>query len=126
MPELRSGGRSAGRPEPPFVLVVGAEDDPLVRAALAGLEEEGVPGRLVPPSSRGAEVAAREAATTSPLEVGLAVVEGSLCLTHAKFPPGSVVHGVRGASLAEARSLGHDAARIVTGVPLGAGAGAGR
>ncbi len=121
MSELRRGtGRGSGQPEPPYVLVAGSADDDLVRAALAGIEEEGVPSRVVPPRGD-SEAAARAAAQTAPLDVGLAVVDGAVCLTHAKFPDGHLVDRVVDASPVEARLLGHDAARIVLSVPLHVG-----
>lgn len=121
MSELRCGaGRDGGQPEPPYVLVAGLADDELVRAALAGIEEEGVPSRVGPPQGS-SEAAARAAAGAAPLEVGLAVVDGTVCLTHAKLPAGQVVDSVVSATPVEARRLGHDAARIVVSVPLHAG-----
>lgn len=121
MSELRCGaGRAGGQPEPPYVLVAGRADDALVRAALAGIEEEGVPSRVAAPQGV-SETAARAAARAAPLEVGLAVVDGTVCLTHAKYPDDDVVDTVVGASPVQARRLGHNAARIVVSVPLRTG-----
>ena len=121
MSELRCGtGREGGQPEPPYLLVVGRADDDLVRAALAGIEEEGVLSRLAVPQGS-SEAAARAAARAAPLEVGLSVVDGAVCLTHAKLPHGHVVASAVGATPVEARRLGHDAARIVISVPLHSG-----
>ena len=115
--ERRGTGREGGQAPPPYVLVAGAAADDLVRAALAGIEEEGVPSRVVE-AHGDADEAARAAAKAAPLEVGLAVIDGAVSLTHAKFPSDRVVCSVVGATLIDARRLGHDAARIVLSVPL--------
>lgn len=104
------------RPEPPFVAVAGT--GPLVREVLAGLEEEGVPALAVGTLPGDAPTAGEQAARRAPLQVGVAVEAERLCLAHAKFPPGHLVQDQRGATAADARRLGHNAARIVVSVPL--------
>lgn len=111
----------ASRPEPPRLVVAGAPDSPLVRAVLAGIEEEGVPSYVRPPTGREVGAEARAAALASSLQVGVAVTDESICLTHAKFAEGSVVELARTADADDARRIGHTAARIVVGLPLRAG-----
>ncbi len=125
--------RDAGRPEPPAVVVwlsplVGT-DPPLLREVLAGLEEEAVPavvGVARPPEDGGAPEdcvdLAERAAERSTLEVGVGVGVDGVCLTHRALPTGSPLeHRVAPVSLSQARRLGHDAARLVVGVPLKVG-----
>ncbi len=114
------------RPEPPYVVVAGDRSSPLLRAALAGLEEEGVPGRVVTLPSPAALLdelsdalaAARWAAARSPLEVGLAITADAACLTHAKFAAGHAIEHLRSPRPGDVRRLGHNAARVVCCVPL--------
>lgn len=118
MSELRCGtGREGSQVDPPYISVVGDPDDPRVRSALAGIEEEGVPSRVLPPCGPAA-ASAREGAQASPLEVGIAFVDTGGCLVHAKFPEGIFVDHVEHPDVADARRLGHAAARVVLSVPL--------
>ncbi|MEU6642115.1 glycerol dehydratase reactivase beta/small subunit family protein [Saccharomonospora sp. NPDC046836] len=107
---------SAERHRPSVVVrctVPGADS---VRGIRAGLEEEGVPVRVEPAPSDDAAVLAFAAAQASSLGVGIGVDDaGTVCLHHAKRPPGSPVLS---GPPAVARVLGHNAARLVVGLPL--------
>ncbi|WP_214109871.1 glycerol dehydratase reactivase beta/small subunit family protein [Acrocarpospora catenulata] len=83
----------------------------------AGLEEEGVPFRAEPV---GEDSTARElaygAALASDLDVGVGVdAAGNTCVHHAKLPP--EVPALAGPPSA-ARGMGHNAARLVVGIPF--------
>jgi hypothetical protein len=99
------------------VLVAVGQDAPpaVVRAVCAGAEEQGVPTALLggPSADRG-----RHAARESRLQVGVGVdADGAVAVHHALVPDVVLALGA-GASPAELRVLGADAARIVTGLPL--------
>lgn len=123
----------SGRPEPPTVVVLlaadGGHDTRALREVLAGLEEEAVPAAVDTVRPRDQEHAAggagdcvdlaERAAERSSLEVGVGVAGGGLCLTHRGLrgrPP--LEHLVAPVAADLARRLGHDAARLVTGIPL--------
>ncbi len=102
---------------PPAVLVATGDDAPpaVVREVCAGAEEQGVPTALLggPPGDRG-----RHAARESRLQVGVGVdADGAVAVHHALVPDVVLALGA-GASPADLRALGADAARIVTGLPL--------
>ena len=102
---------------PPAVLVATGDDAPpsVVREVCAGAEEQGVPTALLdgPPGDRG-----RHAARESRLQVGVGVdPDGAVAVHHALVPDVVLALGA-GASPADLRVLGADAARIVTGLPL--------
>jgi len=102
---------------PPAVLVATGDDAPpsVVREVCAGAEEQGVPTALLdgPPGDRG-----RHAARESRLQVGVGVdADGAVAVHHALVPDVVLALGA-GASPADLRVLGADAARIVTGLPL--------
>ena len=102
----------------PAVLVC---HDPAVsaRACLyqiaAGLEEEGVPFRVEEGGGSATELA-YAAAQASDLDVGVGVgAAGDVCVHQAKLPPGSPA--LSGPPEA-ARTMGHNAARLVKGIPF--------
>ncbi|HWN28905.1 MAG TPA: glycerol dehydratase reactivase beta/small subunit family protein [Actinomycetospora sp.] len=102
---------------PPAVLVATGDDAPpsVVREVCAGAEEQGVPTALLdgPHGDRG-----RHAARESRLQVGVGVdADGAVAVHHALVPDVVLALGA-GASPADLRVLGADAARIVTGLPL--------
>lgn len=102
---------------PPAVLVATGDDAPpsVVREVCAGAEEQGVPTALLdgPSGDRG-----RHAARESRLQVGVGVdADGAVAVHHALVPDVVLALGA-GASPADLRVLGADAARIVTGLPL--------
>jgi len=106
------------RSEPPYLVIAGPAGSRLVHAAAAGVEEEGVPWTVASPRGDDPVSCAHEAAGQAPLEVALAVVGDRMCLTHATLTPPTVVEVVDDADEADARRLGHNAARIVVGLPL--------
>jgi hypothetical protein len=110
-----------GQPEPPAIIVITCGATPVVDEVLAGIEEEGVPAVL---EHRGddqdAHALARLAAQVSTLEVGVGIdVHGRVSVAHQKLTgatPG--LFSAPGAPAGVARALGHNAARIVVGIPL--------
>lgn len=88
----------------------------ILRAVRAGLEEEGVPCRVERAAADHACRLSHDAARASALDVGIGLdQEGSLALHHAKFAAGTPVLT---AGPRAARALGHNAARLVTGLPF--------
>ena len=93
----------------------------VAREVHAGVEEQGVPtaGVVLPDD---AVAAARAAAIRSRLEVGVGIgADGTVAVVHALVGP-PVVELPVGAGPGEHRLAGGDAARIVTGLPLGSAA----
>jgi hypothetical protein len=108
----------AGRIRP--AVVVRYQPDPRnarpLREIDAGLEEEGVPFRAEEAADGSAAALAYAAAQASPLGVGVGVcAAGNICVHHAKLPPDAPV--LAGPPRA-ARTMGHNAARLVTGIPF--------
>lgn len=112
---------SGGQPDRPAIVVVSAGSCEVERDVLAGIEEEGVPYLLVAGDAEvpAAELA-RRAALRSPLHVGVGVdAKGEVCVQHAKLAdPLPELSSGGTADAAAGRQLGHNAARIVVGVPL--------
>ncbi len=112
---------SRGQPDRPAIVVLSSGSRDVERDVLAGIEEEGVPYLLVPGEAEvpAAELA-RRAALRSPLDVGVGVCSrGEVCVRHAKLSdPLPELSSGEGAGAAVVRVLGHNAARIVVGIPL--------
>ncbi|WP_235676807.1 glycerol dehydratase reactivase beta/small subunit family protein [Mycolicibacterium porcinum] len=112
---------SVGQPDRPAIVVLSAGGRDVERNVLAGIEEEGVPYLLVPGDAQvpAAELA-RRAALRSPLHVGVGVgARGEVCVQHAKLSdPLPELSSGGSAGHVAVRRLGHNAARIVAGVPL--------
>jgi hypothetical protein len=105
--------------ETPRVLVLAAGPEALLREICAGIEEEGVPFEVLRADSGTAGNLAEEAARRSPLEVGVGLDRsGVISVHHSKLPAGKPVSRNENPTRQAARRAGHDAARIVTGVPL--------
>jgi len=113
--------REGGQPERPAILVLSAAAGPVEDEVLAGMEEEGVPSVVERPRhDADAITLARTAAARSSLSVGVGIdADGRVCVQHDKLPdPLPELYSPGPAEPATARSLGHDAARIVVGIPL--------
>ena len=94
---------------------------PVEREVLAGIEEEGVPFVLSRPAAdTDADELAQTAARGSPLDVGVGIDRhGRVCIRHEMLTaPMPDLECDGGASVDAARAAGHNAARIVVGVPL--------
>ncbi|AKS35631.1 pduH protein [Mycolicibacterium goodii] len=99
---------------------VGAPDA-VTRDVLAGMEEEGVPYTLETVADSGsAPELARQAAMRSPLQVGVGMgASGVVCVHHNMLvDPLPELSSAGPADRDTARMLGHNAARIVVGLPL--------
>lgn len=105
-----------------MIVVLAADGGSVMREVLAGIEEEGVPAAAPPVdgADRGVSAAdlAQRAAMLSPLQVGVGIgAPGDIRVCHAKL--GQPVFGLpAGSSPSAARTMGHNAARIVAGLPL--------
>ena len=97
----------------------------VLREVCAGIEEEGVPTRVVVPSGDSDSdsetvLLAHEAAEESRLDVGVALGVEAVVVHHAKLPERSPAHVVAAeAGTAGWRGAGRSAARIVKGLPYG-------
>ena len=117
---MHGGPPSSKRAEEsrPAVLVYCAlaPDDPGRRELDAGMEEEGVPRRIVVAPDAPAVSLAHDAAQASNLDVGVGMDRaGNISVHHAKLPPEKpALSGSR----RTARLLGHNAARLVSGKPF--------
>ncbi|MBS1692352.1 MAG: glycerol dehydratase reactivase beta/small subunit family protein [Actinobacteria bacterium] len=103
------------------MLVISYTGAPIEGEVLAGIEEEGVPFVFERTSDlRDAGILARLAADRSSLDVGVGIdAEGRVCILHEKLPeplPGLTTP--RNATRRQARDAGHNAARVVVGIPL--------
>ena len=113
--------REGGQPERPAVHVLSVAAGPVEREVLAGIEEEGVPFVLSRPAAdTDADELAHTAARGSPLDVGVGIDRhGRVCIRHEMLTaPMPDLECDGGASVDAARAAGHNAARIVVGVPL--------
>lgn len=110
-----------GQPEKPAILVLSRGNGQLESQVLAGIEEEGVPAVVERPAGdRDAASLACDAAERSSLSVGVGIdAAGRVCVHHDKLPePLAELMVPAGAESGAVRILGHNAARIVVGVPL--------
>lgn len=122
----RIGGAAAsGRPAPPAVVVYfqsHPESRERLREIQAGLEEEGVPFRTEERPGRNGERAvelAYSAACAATTAVGIGLdAHGSTCVHHAKLGPSAPFLRYDHLSRTTLRRTGHNAARIVKGMPL--------
>lgn len=110
----------AYRTRPAIVVLhrVGPDGECCLRELTAGMEEEGVPFRVEEAEAEagGAVELAHAAAHASTLDVGIGVdTAGHICVHHAKLPPDAPA--LTGPPQ-HPRSLGHNAARLVTGIPF--------
>lgn len=117
MPVVLEGGQ----PEPPAIQVMSAVAGDLEREVLAGIEEEGVPYVVARPrETGGADALALEAARRSSLDVGVGIdAAGRVSVAHGLLPePVGGLASEGAATSVFARTAGHNAARIVIGIPL--------
>ena len=110
-----------GQPDKPAILVLSWSGGPIESELLAGIEEEGVPCVVERPRvDEDATTLGRVAAGRASLSVGVGIdVQGRISVQHQKLPespPGLSTE--EPASAKAARTLGHNAARIVVGIPL--------
>lgn len=113
--------REGGQPVPPAILVISCGAPGLADQVLAGIEEEGVPAVLARRSTdEDAHTLARSAALESSLSVGVGIDgRGAVSVQHEQLAgPTAGLHAGPAVSSAVARTLGHNAARIVVGIPL--------
>ncbi|MEH3061538.1 MAG: glycerol dehydratase reactivase beta/small subunit family protein [Methylobacterium radiotolerans] len=113
--------REGRQPPKPTITMLSASPGPVEDHVLAGAEEEGVPVTVERPTKPcGAEDLAIEAALTSALGVGVGIdASGHVCISHEKLRYTLADLSFDGATnLASARVAGHNAARLVVGVPL--------
>lgn len=110
-----------GQPDRPEIMVITCGTGVLEKEVLAGIEEEGVPSILeeVDGPCSAAELAQR-AAERSSLGVGVGVdADGGICVHHEKLrEPLTALTSMEQSDRGTARRMGHNAARIVVGVPL--------
>lgn len=110
-----------GQPEKPAILVLSCVTGRVENEVLAGMEEEGVPSVVERPChDADATELARSAAGRSSLGVGVGIdAAGRVCVQHEKLT--EPLPELCSAGVAEpetARILGHNAARVVVGIPL--------
>ncbi|MGE2832655.1 glycerol dehydratase reactivase beta/small subunit family protein [Mycobacterium sp. SMC-4] len=112
--------REGGQPPKPAIVVLSAEAGPIETAVLAGAEEEGVPYVLDRVADdRSATALAKAAAARSPLGVGVGVdSRGHVCVHPDQIPAPLAGLTADAGDARAARTLGHNAARIVVGLPL--------
>jgi len=91
-----------------------------LREVCAGIEEEGIHFRTVSLEATDAAALAHEAASRSPLLVGVGVHESELCVHTAALPADAPVerHAVSSHERACQRHVGHNAARLAKVMPL--------
>lgn len=112
---------SAPADRPVIVVLWAGPAQRLLRAVCAGIEEEGVPHTTQRhDGAHDAGELARRAARRSPLGVGVGVdARGGVCVQHDTLAVAPAeLTAAPAAGDAVARTLGHNAARIVVGVPL--------
>jgi len=91
-----------------------------LREVCAGIEEEGIHFRTVALEATNAAALAHEAASRSPLRVGVGVQEGELCVHIAALPADAPVERQTMSSHERAcqRHVGHNGARLAKAMPL--------
>jgi hypothetical protein len=114
--DRRADRSGRARPEVLVSCHLAADVRALLRQIGAGLEEEGVPFRVAEGGLGSAAELAYAAAQASVLDVGIGIdATGNVCVHQAKLPPDSPALSGPPES---ARILGHNAARLVTGMPF--------
>lgn len=98
----------------------GLKDLNLIRQLAFGIEEEGLPYKIVELPEDSARMLSEEASSRSSLEVGIGVDEkGSLCLHQTKLPEGFYLFETNAAQGSlNLRNYGANGARLVKGMPF--------
>ncbi|MDO3401602.1 glycerol dehydratase reactivase beta/small subunit family protein [Mycolicibacterium neoaurum] len=110
-----------GQPDKPAILVLTSGHPAIENEVLAGIEEEGVPYVIERLEAGEPAIAlARHASDRSSLEVGVGIDrQGRVAILHAKLrAPVPGLYSEEAATPELARIAGHNAARIVVGIPL--------
>lgn len=113
--------REGGQPEKPAITIASIGPGAVEREVLAGVEEEGVPCVVHRPRvPQDAEALALAAAKRSSLAVGVGIdADGRLSVAHRLLrDPVPDLTSDGPATPEFARTAGHNAARIVVGIPL--------
>lgn len=115
----------SGSAESPTIVVICPLQTPLLREVLAGIEEEGVPYSatvlsVVESPLPDAVTLAHRAAQRSSLDVGVGIdASGYICVHHTKRAEADPIElSNANVEAGDARRFGHNAARVVVGVPL--------
>ena len=110
--------KTSGQPQRPAIVVLTGGSASALREVLAGIEEEGVPHVVQPGGSADAAELAIRAAAESPLQVGVGVgAAGDVSVCHAKLEQ-PIFELPAAAAPGQLRTLGHNSARIVAGLPV--------
>ena len=112
-------GLRGSQPPRPAIVVLAAGAPAVVREVAAGIEEEGVPFQTGPLSDRSAAAdLAMRAAARSGLQVGVGVgAAGDVSVCHVRLEQ-PVFDLAAGTARPLVRLVGHNAARMVVGLPL--------
>ena len=109
--------------EPPAVIVAyrphpGCAE--ALREICAGIEEEGMQSQTIALHTTNATALAYEAASRSPLLVGVGVAQGELCIHVGALPADTPLESRNASSREPAcqRHIGHNAARLAKAMPL--------
>lgn len=92
-----------------------------VAQLLYGMEEEGIPFQLIDRPAATLVQQAYEAATSSPLAVGVAISREEIVIHYKNLPPDNPLFVLKDYSRQEkekVRALGCNAARLVKGIPF--------
>lgn len=95
------------------------EDSEILDFICYGIEEEGIPYKLVPMDLKDAVSLAKEGAKQSKLGIGLSFDQGGKgCLNHTNFKDDKVLflHDIK--TQEDARILGTNGARLMKGIPF--------
>ncbi|MDU2066137.1 MAG: glycerol dehydratase reactivase beta/small subunit family protein [Sporomusaceae bacterium] len=91
-----------------------------LRELTAGMEEEGIPYRMIETTTTDTvEELAHEAATQSQLGVGVGITTAKMCIHYVKLPIAKPLFvSEETDNLSVCRALGYNAARLVKGIPF--------
>ncbi len=112
---------SVQRDIPAIYVALNEIDESALKQLYWGMEEEGVPFKIIPPGSQDIAADAYSAATNSPLTIGIACNQNEIALHMRNLSPDTPLYQFSLVSLNETRQLRHlgcNAARLVKGLPL--------